>query len=108
MDRDAQMIAELKDISFGGMQVAYLTDSFVDDQCVLFDLVSDKNTTVLISCLSCDKVYDIADLMENGSFSGKDVRCCGLRFNGLTDDQKKRLHQIIKGRTSAWVPADIV
>ena len=107
LDRDAEMIAELKNISFGGMQLRYLPDAFADDQCELFDLVSGDNSPVLISCLSCHKVYDIADLMENGCFSGKDVRCCGLCFNRLTDVQKDRLHHIMEGRPTEWVSPDI-
>ena len=98
LDRHAEMIAVLKDISFGGMQLKYLPDAFADDQCALFDLVSDEKNPVQISCISCNKVYDFADLMENGSFSGKDVRCCGVSFNKLTDVQKYRLHQIMEGR----------
>ena len=107
MDRHTEMIAMLKDISFGGMQLRYLPGAFADGQCALFDLVSDENNPVLISCLSCNKVYDFADLMENGSFSGKDVRCCGVRFNRLTDVQKDRLHQIMEGRPAEWVLPDI-
>ena len=98
LNRHAEMIAMLKDISLGGMQLRYLPGAFTDGECALFDLVSDKNSPVLISCLSCSKVYDLADLMEYGSLSGKDVRCCGLRFNRLTDVQKARLHQIMEGR----------
>ena len=107
LDRHTEMIAMLKDISFGGMQLRYLPGAFADGQCALFDLVSDENNPVLISCLSCNKVYDFADLMENGSFSGKDVRCCGVRFNRLTDVQKDRLHQIMEGRPAEWVLPDI-
>ena len=108
LDHHSEMIAELKDISFGGMQLRYLPGAFADDQCALFDLVIGENNSVLISCLSCDKIYDFADLMENGSFSGKAVRCCGLRFNGLTDAQKDRLRQIVEGRRTEWVSPDIV
>ena len=107
LDRHAEMIAVLKDISFGGMQLRSLPDAFSDDQCALFDLVSDEKNPVQISCISCNKVYDFADLMENGSFSGKDVRCCGVRFNKLTDVQKDRLHQIMEGRPTEWVLPDI-
>ena len=107
LDRHAEMIAVLKDISFGGMQLRSLPDAFSDDQCAMFDIVSDEKNSVLISCISCNKIYDFADLMENGSFSGKDVRCCGVRFNGLTDVQKDRLHQIMEGRPTEWVSPDI-
>jgi hypothetical protein len=97
LDPHAKKVAMLKDVSMGGMQLRYLPDAFTNDQCALIDIVSGEKNKILISGLSCNMVYDFADLMENGSFSGMDVRRCGVRFNRLTDTQKDRLGQIMEG-----------
>lgn len=101
LDRHSEKVAVLKDISFGGMQLRYLPDAFTNDQCALIDIVSGEKNQVLIAGLSCNMVYDFADLMQDGSFRGMDVRRCGVRFRGLTEDQKDRLHQILEDPVAA-------
>lgn len=101
LDGHAKKVAMLRDLSFGGMQLRYLPSAFTDDQCALIDLVSVKSNQVLIAGLSCNLVYDFADLMEDGSFRGMDVRRCGVCFKRLTNSQKDCLHRVMDGRPTA-------
>lgn len=71
------------------------------DQWTSTDIYTDEPNQILIAGLVCEMVYDVASLTENDSFSGTDVRNCGVRFEGLTDAQKDNLEKLFISSATA-------
>ena len=90
------------DLGSGGMRLKYFPDISTCTQWISTDIFTGEPNRVLIRDLGGKMVYDIADLMENGSFSGSDVRICGVRFERLTDAQKDDLEKLFQHATITW------
>lgn len=73
----------------------YISELDRSDQWTQINIISGECDPILMADVCCEVMYDIKDLMENGSFSGMDVRLCGLCFGELTQDQKKALHRLL-------------
>ena len=95
MDQCSGKGATLRDLSKSGMQLSYPPDQSTCNQWTLTDIFTTERKQMLLSGLAGEMVYDVASLIEDGKFSGTDVRLCGVRFNGLTDAQKKVLNQML-------------
>lgn len=101
VDHCSEKVGTLIDLSVGGMQLSYLPEKFTCNQWTLIDIMADEQNQCLITGLACEIVYDVASLMENGRFSGMDVRVCGVCFNRLTVVQKNSLDQLLARVASA-------
>ena len=101
LDSCSGKVAKLSDLGAGGMQLSYLPDKSTCNQWTFIDIFIGEPNQVLLSGLACKMVYDVVGLMENGNFSGMDVRLCGIRYNGLTDTQKEKLSNIIENVVTA-------
>ncbi len=91
----------LRDLSAGGMRLSYSPGKTSCEQWTSTDIFTGEHNRILIADLVCEVVHDIASLMENGSFSGTDVRVCGVRFKKLTDAQKENLEKLFIGAATA-------
>lgn len=87
-------VAVVRNISNGGLQFEYVQGLYESDQWTRIDIICHRRDHIMVPCLRCNIVYDIKSLMEMGAYTGLDVRHCGLHFMGLTEDQKKNLHQL--------------
>jgi len=99
LDQCSGKVGMLRDLSTSGMQLSYPPDKSTCNQWTLTDIFTTERKQALLSGLACKMVYDVASLIENGKFSGTDVRLCGVRFNGLTDAQKETLNKMIADDT---------
>ena len=95
MDQCSGKVGMLRDLSTCGMQLSYPPDQSTCNQWTLTDIFTTARKQALLSGLACKMVYDVASLIENGKFSGTDVRLCGVRFNGLTNAQKEILNKML-------------
>ena len=95
LDNCSGKVAMLRDLSASGLQLSYPPDQSACNQWTLIDIFAGERRKMMISGLSCEMVYDVASLTENGRFSGSGVRLCGVCFKGLTDDHKENLSQIL-------------
>lgn len=94
-------VARLSDLSGGGMQMRYAPREFSCHGWTRVNLFTTGRNPLLISALDCKAIYDIAGLMENGSYSGMDVRFCGFCFDRLTDSQKAGLEKLLESVATA-------
>ena len=101
LEQCSAKLAMLSDLSAGGMQLSYSPDEGIGHQWTSVDIFNGGRGQILISGLVCKTVYDVPSLMENGSFSGTDIRICGIRFDSLTDTQKQSLDILLASVASA-------
>ena len=104
MDRCSEKIATVRDMSTKGMQIRYSPEGRVCHQWSLVDIVAADRNQVIIPDLACRPVYDIASLLEDGSFSGAYVRTCGVCFERLDDNQRLRLARLFESIAPAESP----
>ena len=95
LDQCSGKVGVLRDLSVSGMQLSYPPDISTCNQWTLNDIFTTARKQALLSGLACKMVYDVASLIENGKFSGTDVRLCGVCFNRLTDAQKVTLNKMV-------------
>ncbi|MFO7716079.1 PilZ domain-containing protein [Desulfosarcina sp.] len=101
MDQCSGKVAMLRDLSTSGMQLSYPPDQSTCNQWTLIDIFAGEQAQILLSGLTCKMVYDVASLLEDGSFTGTDVRLCGVRFNGLKRVQKENLDKLMEGAAAS-------
>ena len=101
LDQCSTKLAMLSDLGAGGMQLSYSPGEAIGHQWTSVNIVTRARPQVLISGLVCKTIYDVASLMENGSFSGADIRICGIRFDSLTYAQKQSLDMLLASVASA-------
>lgn len=94
-DVDSDKVAIARDISAGGMQIQYMPERGGAAQWRLLSFLAGNYNRMVMSDIRCRVVYDIPALMENGTFSGLNVRLSGLAFTHLTVMQKALLHQLL-------------
>ncbi len=95
LDKNSAKQATLSDFSAGGLRLSYLPGEAIDHQWTLVDICSGAQPHTCVSGVVCETVYDITSLMENGTFSGMDMRVSGVRFDNLTEAQRKRLEMLL-------------
>jgi hypothetical protein len=93
-------VAAVCNIGAGGMQLQYVSESDRGDQWTRIDIFAGKSDRILAAGLGCRVAYDVKSLMEGGTFSGLNVRLCGLEFMELTQVQEIFLNQLIARRAA--------
>lgn len=101
LDRCSGKVGMLRDLSASGLQLSYPPELATCNQWTLIDILSGEPRRKMISGLTGKMVYDVASLAENDTFSGTDVRLCGIRFKGLTDAQKENLNRMLEDAATA-------
>lgn len=96
LGRYSTNVVAVRNLSFGGLQFEYVHGAHASDQWTQIDIIGEWQDRLSLPCLQCQIVYDIKALLESGTYTGLDVRHCGVRFLGLTEDQKKNLHQLLR------------
>ena len=90
-NHDSTEMAEINDISEGGLKFEYLPVDPQKTQWKLIDIFSNISQRVYILGIPCKLIYDIITLSEDRTFNGSPARIVGLEFDRLEKNQKKKI-----------------
>ena len=94
-NHDSTEMAEIKDMSRGGLKFEYLPAEQQKTQWELIDIFSKTSQHFYILDIPCKLIYDIVTLAENYTFSGSPARIVGLEFDRLEKNQKKKIGALL-------------
>jgi hypothetical protein len=94
-NHDSTEMAEINDISEGGLKFEYLPVDPQKTQWKLIDIFSNISQRVYILGLPCKLIYDIISLSEDRTFNGSPARIAGLEFGRLDKIQKKKIDNLL-------------
>lgn len=95
MGHHSNTVGVLRDIGKGGLKIEYMSDMAASDQWTLIDILANRRDQALLAAVSCKIVYDIKDMSSYRTFTGVDVRLCGVCFCELTAVQLESLHKLL-------------
>ena len=91
LSRDLKVVGKLKNISRGGLACQYTAVNGTKADSEMVDILGRAPERFSLLSLNCRRVYDIATLNEDRTFTGTATRLRGLQFKGLTEEQGERL-----------------
>ena len=97
-------ITVVKDISMGGLKIECNPTAESRPDAMTIDVYALPQGRFHVAGIPCRVVYDIANLAENGTFSGSNSRISGVQFEKLTDEQKNKLEHVLSFTTPAFEP----
>jgi hypothetical protein len=92
---------KLRDISKGGMSYQYTPPDGAGSTSEVIDILGKKPDRFLLAGMNCDRIYDIAELAADRTFTGAEIRLRGLEYLGLTEEQTQKLDVLMKSALSA-------
>jgi len=90
-NHDSTEMAEINNISEGGLKFEYLPVEQQKTRWELIDIFSKTSQRVYVLGIPCKLIYDIITLAEDHTFMGSPARTAGLEFGRLDKNQKKKL-----------------
>jgi hypothetical protein len=94
------MVGQIIDISLGGLAFKHFSDdSGVDRQDFTVGII-ESGGGLRMSDLPCRKVYDLLEPLSEGYLNFNStfrMKCCGLAFGNLTDEETVKLNRFIGG-----------
>ncbi len=90
-----QITGRLVNIGEGGLAFEFAPGTLKPTECGAIDILGPGADRFYLSAIPCRGIYDIGVLSEGESFSGNETRLCGLQFNDLTDEQTRKLTDLI-------------
>ena len=93
------LVGEIIDISLGGLAFRHFSDSVVDQQEFTVGIIQ-SGGGLRVSDLPCRKVYDLLEPLPEGYLNFNNtfrMKCCGLAFGSLTDEEAVKLNRVIDG-----------
>ena len=103
-NHDSTEMAEINDISEGGLKFEYLPVEPQKTQWKLIDIFSKTSQRVYILGIPCKLIYDIITLAEDRTFNGSPARIGGLEFGRLSKEQNKKLESLLSDLTQSFNP----
>jgi hypothetical protein len=94
-NHDSTEMAEIKDISEGGLKFEYLPVEPQKAQWKLIDIFSKTSQRVYILGIPCKLIYNIITLSEDRTFNGSPARIGGLEFSRLEKNQKEKIYILL-------------
>jgi hypothetical protein len=94
-NHDSTEMAEINDISRGGLKFEYFPVEPQKTQWKRIDIFSKTSPRVYILDIPCKLIYDIITLAEDHTFNGSPARIAGLEFGRLDKIQKKRIDNLL-------------
>ena len=94
-NHDSTEMAEINNISKGGLKFAYLPVEQQKTRWELIDIFSKTSQRVYILGIPCKLIYDIITLTEDRTFNGSPARIAGLEFGRLDKNQKKKIDTLL-------------
>ena len=94
-NHDSTEMAEINNISEGGLKFEYLPVEQQKTRWELIDIFSKTSQRVYILGIPCKLIYDIITLAEDRTFNGSPTRIAGLEFGPLDTNQKKKIDNLL-------------
>jgi len=94
-NHDSTEMAEINDISQGGLKFEYLPIEQQKTEWELIDIYSKTSQRFYILDIPCKLIYDIITLAEDNTFHGSPARIAGLEFARLEKNQKKKIDTLL-------------
>jgi len=90
-----QISGRLINISRGGLAFQFVSGPMKAAECREIDILGPASDRFYISGITCRRIYDIGVLAEGAKFSGAETRLRGVQFTGLTEEQSRKLTELI-------------
>ena len=103
-NHDSTEMAEINDISKGGLRFEYLPVEEQKTEWKLIDIFSKTSQRGYILGIPCKLIYDIITLTEDHTFTGSPARIAGLEFGRLAKEQNKKLESLLSDLTQSFNP----
>jgi len=94
--RNLGIHGSLKDISTGGLAYQYSPLNANNSDAEVIDILGKHPEKFILHELDCRKVYDIAELSADQTFTGASLRLKGLAFTDLTENQLQALETFLE------------
>jgi len=94
--RELGITGKLKDISEGGLAYQYIPDDGGGSLSEVVDILGKNLERLYLPGLICKRVYDIAELAADLTFTGTKIRIRGLEFTGLSEKQKRKIEVMLE------------
>ena len=91
----AQITGRLVNIGEGGLAFQFEPGTLKTTGCRAIDILGPGANRFYLPGIPCRGIYDIGVLTEGQSFSGNETRLCGLQFINLTEEQARKLTDLI-------------
>jgi hypothetical protein len=91
LSRELRIKGKLKDISRGGLAYQCPPPDGAEVESETVDILGKGSDPFYLPGLSCKRVYEIAELAADRTFTGAEIRLRGLEYVRLTDEQKRDL-----------------
>jgi hypothetical protein len=90
-----RITGRLVNIGNGGLAFQFAPGRAETGECRAIDILGPESDRLRVAGLACRKIYEISALAEDQTFTGAEIRICGLQFIGLTDEQSRKLTRLI-------------
>jgi hypothetical protein len=93
--RATQRMMMVMDISMGGFKIECYPSAEIKPDSMNVDIYSLPQERFQMAGIPCRVVYNIANLAEDGTFSGSNSRISGFEFQKLTAEQRDKLQHFL-------------
>ena len=91
------IVGHIYDISTRGVSIEYGGGCRLDaGKTITVTIAAGTQTASAVENVTCRSVYDISVLSHNQSFSGQELRLCGLAYTGLSQKNHAMLSQLME------------
>ena len=90
-----QISGRMLNISRGGLAFAFVPGPEKKADCRAVDILGPDPDRFYLAGIACRRIYDIGVLAEGRNFTGVETRLRGVQFTHLTDDQTRKLTDLI-------------
>ena len=97
--------ASVRNISKSGLAFEHFGGAGDPGDWSLIDIFMGGRNPFYLPKIKCRLIYDIAELSENSTFSGSEVRVCGLQFGSLRNEHNKKLVKLINSKATMPIPS---
>ena len=93
--RKTNRMSVVMDISMGGFKIECFPSLGAKPHSMTVDIYALPEGRFHLAGIPCRVVYDIANLAQDGTFSGSNSRISGLQYEKLTAEQKEKLEYFL-------------
>ena len=90
-----QISGRMVNISRGGLAFEFERGPVETNDCRAIDIMGPGPDRFYLPAIACRRIYDISVLAEGRNFTGVETRLRGVQFTHLTDDQTRKLTDLI-------------